>query len=77
MVSLFGRGFDSLQLHFITLRGLTLVRVLSVASLCESGKAEHDSLQLHFRIHNITTFFPFWMYMPFWGLAFRRRPSRL
>ena len=48
MVSLFGRGFDSLQLHSVTpSRGLTLVRVLSVASLCESGKAERDSLQLH------------------------------
>ena len=51
MVSLFGRGFDSLQLHFVPpSRGLTLVRVLSVASLCESGKAERDSLQLHFLI---------------------------
>lgn len=30
MVSLFGRGFDSLQLHFVApSRGLTLVRVLS------------------------------------------------
>ena len=49
MVSLFGRGFDSLQLHFVTpSRGLTLVRVLSFASLDESGKAERDSLQLHF-----------------------------
>ena len=47
MVSPFGRGFDSLQLHEVTLRSLTLVRVLSVASLCESGKAERDSLQLH------------------------------
>ena len=28
-------------------RGLTLVRVLSFASLDESGKAERDSLQLH------------------------------
>ena len=44
MVSLFGRGFDSLQLHYFSpSRGLTLVRVLSVASLCESGKAERDS----------------------------------
>ena len=51
MVSLFGRGFDSLQLHFVPpSRGLTLVRVLSVTSLCESGKAERDSLQLHFLI---------------------------
>ena len=48
MVSLFGRGFDSLQLHYVTpSRGLTLVRVLSFASLGESGKAERDSLQLH------------------------------
>ena len=32
MVSLFGRGFDSLQLHFVTpSRGLTLVRVLCIA----------------------------------------------
>ena len=47
MVSLFGRGFDSLQLHYFSpSRGLTLVRVLSIASLCESGKAERDSLQL-------------------------------
>ena len=74
MVSLFGRGFDSLQLHFVTpSRGLTLVRVefyptfsrhgiadASIALLIwlienvlsplrfESGKAERDSLQLHF-----------------------------
>ena len=48
MVSLFGRGFDSLQLHYVPpSRGLTLVRVLSFASLGESGKAERDSLQLH------------------------------
>ena len=41
MVSLFGRGFDSLQLHYVTpSRGLTLVRVLSVATLCKSGKAD-------------------------------------
>ena len=39
MVSSFGRGFDSLQLHYVSpSRGLTLVRVLSVAALCESGK---------------------------------------
>ena len=32
MVSLFGRGFDSLQLHFVApSRGLTLVRVLCIA----------------------------------------------
>ncbi len=31
MVSLFGRGFDSLQLHDVTLRCLTLVRVLCIA----------------------------------------------
>ena len=32
MVSLFGRGFDSLQLHYVTpSRGLTLVRVLCIA----------------------------------------------
>ena len=30
-------------------RGLTLVRVLLVASLCKSGRAERDSLQLHLR----------------------------
>ena len=49
MVSLCGRGFDSLQLHYVApSRGLTLVRVLSFASLCESGKAERDSLQLHY-----------------------------
>ena len=48
MVSSFGRGFDSLQLHYVSpSRGLTLVRVLSVAALCESGKADDDSLQLH------------------------------
>ena len=47
MVSLFGRGFDSLQLHFVApSRGLTLVRVLSPLRF-ESGKAERDSLQLH------------------------------
>ncbi len=49
MVSSFGRGFDSLQLHYVSpSRGLTLVRVFSVATLCESGKAERDSLQLHY-----------------------------
>ena len=50
MVSLFGRGFDSLQLHFVApSRGLTLVRVLSPLRF-ESGKAERDSLQLHLSI---------------------------
>ena len=48
MVSSFGRGFDSLQLHYrYAERTLTLVRVLSFASLCESDFVERDSLQLH------------------------------
>ena len=34
MVSLCGRGFDSLQLHFVSpSRGLTLVRVLCIANI--------------------------------------------
>ena len=48
MVSLCGRGFDSLHLHWRFDEDiLTLVRVLLVASLCKSGKAERDSLHLH------------------------------
>ena len=48
MVSLFGRGFDSLQLHYVPpSRGLTLVRVLLVAMLCKSDFVDYDSLQLH------------------------------
>ena len=38
MVSLCGRGFDSLQLHDVTLSGLTLVRVLCKQSV-PSGRA--------------------------------------
>jgi len=58
MVSLCGRGFDSLQLHYVApSRGLTLVRVLSFAALDESGKAERDSLQLHFsRIEDMSEY---------------------
>ncbi len=43
MVSSFGRGFDSLQLHHVPLMGLTLVRVLCK----QSDFVERDSLQLH------------------------------
>ena len=57
MVSLCGRGFDSLQLHFVApSRGLILVRVLSFAALDESGKAERDSLQLHFFYFSINQY---------------------
>ena len=35
MVSLFGRGFDSLQLHDVTLRCLTLVLQLHYLSKCK------------------------------------------
>ncbi len=45
MVSLCGRGFDSLQLHFVTLMSLALVRVLRPEG--QSDFVDDNSLQLH------------------------------
>ena len=51
MVSLFGRGFDSLQLHKVfRCWGLTLVRALRPKG--QSDFVERDSLQLHKKDYN-------------------------
>ena len=54
MVSLFGRGFDSLQLHFVApSRGLTLVRVEFYSTFSRHGIADASIAMLIWLIENV------------------------